>query len=330
MKNFLKKLFGASAAIETAAPVDYKALAEHSGDLIMQVSQDFKLRYVSPSVETILGWTPEEMLRNQENLLHPDDMPPLGASMLRLAAGEARREQMTYRVKHRNGDWIWMEGSGSILRDAESFGDLVVVARDVSERKRLEEELGELAFRDELTGIANRRKFDEVLEEEWHRCLRGHGHMSLLLLDIDHFKGVNDRYGHQVGDDCLRSIAQTAQSVISRPADLVARYGGEEIAVILPDTDQDGALEVAEKLRQSIEALAIPNPDNQEGNGIVTISIGVATAFSRIGGRIAMPEGLLMAADHALYKAKHGGRNRVESSMLLMKAAHGAAGTTAA
>jgi diguanylate cyclase (GGDEF)-like protein len=200
---------------------------------------------------------------------------------------------------------------------------MVVVMRDISERKRMEEELGELAFRDKLTGIANRRKFDEVLENEWQRCLRSHGHMSLLLLDIDHFKGVNDRYGHQVGDDCLRSVAQTVQSLISRPADLVARYGGEEIGVVLPDTDQEGALQIAETLRQSVQALRIPNQDNHEGSGVVTVSIGVATAFSRVGGRIAMPEGLLMAVDHALYQAKHEGRNRVASSMLLMSAGEG-------
>ncbi|GEO87016.1 hypothetical protein GCM10007920_13940 [Ciceribacter naphthalenivorans] len=180
-----------------------------------------------------------------------------------------------------------------------------------------------MVFQDKLTGIANRRKFDEVLENEWQRCLRNHGHMSLILLDIDHFKGVNDRYGHQVGDDCLRSIAQTTQSLMTRPADLVARYGGEEIAVVLPDTDQEGALKIAERLRRSIEALKIPNQDNHEGNGIVTISAGVATAFSRVGGRIVMPEGLLMAVDRALYEAKHEGRNRVASSMLLMPATGG-------
>ncbi|WP_193178672.1 GGDEF domain-containing protein [Oricola nitratireducens] len=322
MKKLYRKLFGASAAVENPGPVDFKALTEHSGDLIVQVGQDFKLRYVSPSAKAILGWTPEEMLHQQVNLLNSDDRPRIEASMLRLVAG-APREQISFRVKRKDGDWAWMEGSASIIRDAESSGDMVVVMRDISERKRMEEELGELAFRDKLTGIANRRKFDEVLENEWQRCLRSQGHMSLLLLDIDHFKGVNDRYGHQVGDDCLRSVAQTVQSLISRPADLVARYGGEEIGVVLPDTDQEGALQIAETLRQSVQALRIPNQDNHEGSGVVTVSIGVATAFSRVGGRIAMPEGLLMAVDHALYQAKHEGRNRVASSMLLMSAGEG-------
>jgi diguanylate cyclase (GGDEF)-like protein/PAS domain S-box-containing protein len=322
MKKLYRKLFGASTAAENPGPVDFKALTEHSGDMILQVGRDLKLRYASPSAKAVVGWTPEEMLHQQVNLLNPEDLPRIEASMLRLVAG-APREQISFRVKRKDGGWAWMEGSSSIIRDAGSSGDMVVVMRDISERKRMEEELGELAFRDKLTGIANRRKFDEVLENEWQRCLRSHGHMSLLLLDIDHFKGVNDRYGHQVGDDCLRSVAQTVQSLISRPADLVARYGGEEIGVVLPDTDQEGALQIAETLRQSVQALRIPNQDNHEGSGVVTVSIGVATAFSRVGGRIAMPEGLLMAVDHALYQAKHEGRNRVASSMLLMSAGEG-------
>lgn len=317
MKKFFRKLFGAFAAPEKPAPVDFKALTENSGDMILQVGRDLKLRYASPSATAIVGWTPEEMLSHQVGLLHPDDLPGMEVSMQRLDSG-ASKELLSYRIKRKDGDWAWMEGSATLIQEGEASGDMVVVARDVSERKRLEEELGELAFRDELTGIANRRKFDEVLETEWQRCLRNHGHMSMLLLDLDYFKGVNDRYGHQVGDDCLRSVAQTIQSLVRRPADLVARYGGEEIAVILPETDQDGALKVAEKMRRSVEALGIPNQDNREGNGIVTVSVGVATAFSRIGGRIAMPEGLLMAVDHAMYKAKHEGRNRVASSMLLM------------
>lgn len=324
MKNFLRRLFGAPAAPKDPAPVDFRALTEHSGDIILQVGRDLTLKYASPSAEAIVGWTPEELLDHQMDLLDPGDMPRIEASMLRLAAG-ARSERLAYRFKRKDGSWAWLEGNARFIGDGETVGDMVVVVRDVSERKRLEDELGDLAFRDQLTGIANRRKFDEALDDEWQRCLRSHGHMSLLLLDIDHFKGVNDRYGHQVGDDCLRTIAQTVQSRIQRPADLVARYGGEEIAVILPDTDQDGALDVAETLRRSIEALGIPNLDNQEGNGVVTVSVGVATAYSRIGGRIAMPEGLLMAVDHALYQAKHEGRNRVESSMLLMSADKGIA-----
>ncbi|MFZ2101542.1 MAG: PAS domain S-box protein, partial [Oricola sp.] len=198
MKELFGRFFRGSAATDNPAPVDFKALMEHSSDMILQVSQDFQIRYVSPSSKAIVGWTPEEILSQQMSLVNPDDLPQMEASMLRLVGGAAR-EQASFRVKRKDGDWAWMEGSSSIIRDAQNSGDLVVVLRDVTERKRLDDELGQLAFQDKLTGIANRRKFDEVLDSEWQRCLRSRGQMSLLLLDIDHFKGVNDQYGHQVG-----------------------------------------------------------------------------------------------------------------------------------
>ena len=166
--------------------------------------------------------------------------------------------------------------------------------------------------------IAHRRAFDEALDRVWRDTLRHDAHLSLLLLDLDHFKGLNDHYGHQVGDDCLRAIAVVVMDSAKRPVDVAARYGGEELAVILPGTDQAGASAVAERIRQAIEALELPNPANLEGGERVTASIGAATALSRIGGTNAMPQALLLAADSALYKAKEEGRNCVRSTMVLV------------
>jgi diguanylate cyclase (GGDEF)-like protein len=169
---------------------------------------------------------------------------------------------------------------------------------------------------DGLTGLANRRAFDEALEREWKRTLREGTQVSLLLLDIDHFKRFNDLYGHQVGDDCLRAVAQAAVGAV-RQTDIVARYGGEEIAIILPQVDTRGAAEVAEKVRAAIEALRLPHAENPEGRDWLTVSIGAATALARYGGTMRMPESLLLAADHALYKAKHAGRNCVRTGLLI-------------
>jgi diguanylate cyclase (GGDEF)-like protein len=213
---------------------------------------------------------------------------------------------------------VWTEVNARVIRD-EVTGEaleFVLVMRDVTERKLLEEKLSKLAMTDGLTGVANRRAFDEALEREWKRTLRHGTQISLLLLDIDHFKQFNDQYGHQVGDDCLRAVAQAAAGAV-RATDMVARYGGEEIALILPQVDVAGARETAEKVRSVIAGLRVPHSENPEGGGWVTVSIGAATALARVGGTMRMPEGLLQAADHALYKAKHGGRNRVEGGMLL-------------
>jgi diguanylate cyclase (GGDEF)-like protein len=190
------------------------------------------------------------------------------------------------------------------------------VLRDVSERKALEEKLAALALTDGLTGLANRRGFDEALNREWKHTLRRGSAISLLLLDLDYFKQFNDSYGHQVGDDCLRTVAATLRATV-RESDVAARYGGEELAVILPDTHSAAAVELAERFRAAVEALGLTHSANSEGGGFATVSVGVATALSRDGGTIAMPEGLLLSADLALYKAKHEGRNRTATTLLV-------------
>jgi diguanylate cyclase (GGDEF)-like protein len=136
------------------------------------------------------------------------------------------------------------------------------------------------------------------------------------MLDIDHFKQFNDQYGHQAGDDCLRAVAAAVSGAV-RVTDVVSRYGGEEITVILPSTSTAGAVETAEKARSAIEALQIPHEGNPEGGGWLTVSVGVATALARLGGTMRMPESLLLAADNAMYKAKHEGRNRVATVLLI-------------
>lgn len=180
---------------------------------------------------------------------------------------------------------------------------LVVLARRLDNANQ---ELRRLSSVDGLTGIANRRQFDETMEREWRRTLRTQGELALLLCDVDHFKGFNDRFGHQAGDDCLRLVARCLAQTLDRGGDLAARYGGEEFAVILPDTRLEGALCVAERLRQSVAALRIPHPDSPHGH--VTISIGAATLAAHRGTAC---QCLIRDADEALYHAKHEGRNRV-------------------
>ena len=194
--------------------------------------------------------------------------------------------------------------------------------RDITTRKQLEEELAKLALQDALTGLANRRSFDQALEREWDRTVREEGQMALLLIDIDQFKLFNDEYGHQAGDDCLRSVATCIRSQLSRSTDTAFRYGGEEMAVVLGGTGREGAMEVALRLRQAVIALSIPHARSSAARH-VTISIGVATAVSRDGGSMRMPEGLLQAADHALYRAKAEGRNQVSEALLFAPARNG-------
>ena len=167
--------------------------------------------------------------------------------------------------------------------------------------------LQRLSVIDPLTAIANRRRFDETLGVEWRRALRQERPLALLMVDIDNFKAFNDRYGHQAGDACLQQVAEALASAASRPGDLVARYGGEEFAILLADTDAAGAMVVAEKVRQSVEDLAIPHEASQV-KPVVTVSVGLAAEFPQIP---SAAETLIARADAALYEAKAEGRNKV-------------------
>jgi diguanylate cyclase (GGDEF)-like protein len=190
------------------------------------------------------------------------------------------------------------------------------VAALLEERKALELSLQksehryrELATADALTGLANRRGFDEQLEGEWQRAIRAHESVAILLMDVDLFKSYNDIYGHIGGDECLRCIANVIAGALQRSSDRAARFGGEEFAVILPNTELDRALVVAENIRRAVAAMNIPHPRNP--HGAQTISVGVAAAIP-LQGESAVS--LLTQSDHALYRAKDLGRNRVEAA----------------
>lgn len=254
-----------------------------------------------------------------EDFVPQEHLATIAASMAVMAVGTDETGTYPFEVLRKDGSTVRVEAKARVIRDPVTGtpSDFVLILRDITERKMLEDRLSVLAMTDGLTGLANRRAFDEALDREWGRTVRTGGQISLLLLDLDRFKGFNDKYGHQVGDDCLRAISVTIDQTIRRPTDVAARYGGEEIAVVLPDTDVAGAMEIAERIRAAVEQLRLPHIDNPEGGGWVTVSIGAATALSRSGGTMKMPEGLLASADNALYNAKRNGRNRVETALLL-------------
>ena len=169
--------------------------------------------------------------------------------------------------------------------------------------------LQNLSYIDSLTGTANRRRFDEYLDQSWRQACRTEKAVALIMLDIDFFKNFNDLYGHPRGDEALRLVSAAIRNCIHRPADLTARYGGEEFAVLLPDTEIGGALAVAETIRKKVETLGLPAA-NQSVFPVVTVSLGCVSLKPR---REENPEELVSLADAALYRAKSGGRNRVET-----------------
>lgn len=180
--------------------------------------------------------------------------------------------------------------------------------KELSELRETNSKLEHLSVRDGLTGISNRRYFDQYMEMSWKTCARSEKPLSLIMADIDYFKAYNDNYGHLQGDDCLIQVAKGIEACVKRPMDFAARYGGEEFAVVLPETDGDGAMMVAENIRKRIEELELPHEFSNAGKS-VTLSLGVATLLPSQEQSI---EELICKADKALYKSKSSGRNTVK------------------
>jgi len=294
----------------------FRVLAEHSTDLIVAVDADLVIRFASQSAATLLDIVPEELHgRTLAELLAPEDRAGFIARHFMHASRRGPSGSDLFRALRRDGSALWIEARVVLLPAGNGLGDYLVTMRDAEHRKQAELALGQanaelsaLASTDALTGLANRRMFDATLRKEWFRALRDGSPLALLMIDIDHFKDYNDRYGHPAGDDCLRAVARLISETVKREGELVARYGGEEFALLLPGADLAAARGVGERCLRALEQAAIPHAASRAG--VVTLSIGVASAVAGAG---IDPSVLLDAADAALYRAKRSGRGRCEA-----------------
>jgi diguanylate cyclase (GGDEF)-like protein/PAS domain S-box-containing protein len=290
---------------------NFRLLAEGSSDMVTRIGLDDLVSYASPSSVRIVGWRPDQLVgRSALAGINPLDLPAARETVERLKRGEIEEARTTHRTRHREKGEIWIESTLRVTRkDNGEIDGAVAITRDVTEQKDLAEKLETLATEDGLTGVANRRRFDERVLEEWSRACRERASLGLLIVDLDHFKKYNDEYGHPAGDQCLRIVAGILAAEARRPADLAARYGGEEFAMLLPNTDAAGCARIAERVRRALRAAAIPHAPNQPC-GLVTASIGGAICRPGVE-RSARPALLIEAADRALYAAKAAGRDRL-------------------
>ena len=293
-----------------------RAIVDNVMDGIITIDGKGCIISVNPAAVRLFGYAAEEVVGRNIKMLMPE--PNRSAHDGYLARYQSTGESRAIGVGRelegltRDGRVFPMELT---VTEVAFQGDrmFVGVIRDITERKLAQDLLTRMATTDGLTGLANRRRFDEVLALEYARHIRSGEDLSLILMDVDHFKLFNDTYGHVAGDDCLRQVAQAIGGAVIRATDLAARYGGEEFACILPMTDWDGAVALAEKIRLAVSQRAIPHIQSSAADH-VTVSLGVATATCDAAG---MAANIVALADQQLYAAKQGGRNRHCAARLL-------------
>ena len=306
--------------MSTPKPIDpatYKTLLESTRAIPWKIDwASMRFAYIGPQIGPLLGWSPGSWLTVQDwaDRIHPEDRERVVSFCVAQSQAGVDHEA-DYRALTADGGYVWIRDVVHVVRDAQSGVEaLVGFMFDITERKRTEEqvlklqaELEELSFRDPLTGLANRRWFDLMMEREWAEAQRNRQPLSLVMIDIDHFKQYNDHYGHLLGDACLKRVSDLLASTASRPRDFLARFGGEEFALVLPQTDEDAALALAARCRDAVHAARIPHAEFGEG-ATLALSFGVATM---VPAHDAQSVALLETADRRLYWAKAQGRDRI-------------------
>ena len=286
----------------------FRQLAEHSNDIIWVWSPDRRVQFISPSYERVTGRPPEPLLsdaRHAVRIVHRDDRAVFGEALEAILAGGERR--LDLRLRNAEGRYLWFEGWGAAVKDQKGRVQRCIgVWHDVTERV-------ELAATDALTGLLNRRALGDRLQDEQQRSARSGRPFCVVIADLDHFKRVNDTYGHETGDRALVMVADALRRPLRR-TDAVGRWGGEEFLIILPGTSLEPALRVAENLSSQIKALRLELPASSAG-GTADASAGSLSFTMTFGVAEHVPgtphEDTVRRADEALYRGKAEGRDRV-------------------
>ena len=306
-----------------ASEETYKAILMASPDDITIADLSGRIIMVSEAAGKMFGYDVEEGPgMSVMDFIVPEEHERAHANIMRMLQ-ENYPGPNEYRAIRKDKSCFDIEVNNALIRDRQGNPiQMVLIARDITNRKKAEQQIQELVHQlelerdlaqsnsltDSLTGLPNRQFFDNALQVEFLRHKRSGSQWSLIMIDVDHFKKYNDHYGHIAGDDCLRQIAHTLKAVVERGPDILARYGGEEFLAILPDTNSQGAAVLAGRIGEAVLRLALPHTQSDTSE-FVTISLGVATVTDRV-----LTDGaqLVALADQALYQAKKGGRNRYE------------------
>lgn len=302
---------------EAPDPAVYKTLLESTNAIPWQIDwKTMRFSYIGPQIERLLGWSQDSWQTAEDWAvrMHPEDRDRVVNFCVSQSQAGTDHEA-DYRALTADGREVWIRDVVHVVRGADGeVESLIGFMFDISERKKteqqlldLQKELESLSFKDGLTGVANRRMFDSILEAEWVSARRNGQPLSVIFMDIDFFKQYNDEYGHMQGDACLRQVAEVIDSAATRARDALARLGGEEFALILPETDARAAMTVAERCIQKLFKAQIPHAASPISQ-LLTLSLGVGTL---VPAHDDVPLAFLELVDRRLYEAKQTGRNRI-------------------
>ncbi len=298
----------------------YKTLLESTKAIPWKLDwATMQFTYIGPQIEALLGWEPTswKSVEDWAARMHEDEREWVVNYCVSQSKSGIDHEA-DYRALTKDGNYVWIRDVVHVVRKENGEVDsLIGFMFDISERKKteqelikLQKELEELSFKDGLTGVANRRMFDSVIETEWLKARQNKQPLSLIIIDIDFFKEYNDFYGHLQGDDCLKQVAETLNNVKARSRDFFGRFGGEEFVMLLPETDENAAWLIAERCRQALFKKQIPHEQSKVSQ-LLTISLGVSTM---IPSQDVEHTELISRADKQLYQAKQKGRNCIQSA----------------
>lgn len=295
----------------------YKALLESTKAIPWKIDwKTLSFEYIGPQIEELLGW-PQQSWQSVDDWaarMHAEDRNWVVDFCVAQSQSGIDHEA-DYRALTSDGSYVWIRDVVHVIRDETGEVEaLVGFMFDISERKkteeklaRLQKELEEFSFKDGLTGVANRRMLDSVMQMEWAHARRNVQPLSIIMFDIDHFKEYNDHYGHLQGDECLKQVAQLLDGAAARSRDFFARYGGEEFVMVLPETDAKAVALVAERCRKQIFKQQIPHVSSPVSQ-VLTVSMGTATLIPSAEDKLS---DFIALADRQLYRAKESGRNCV-------------------